>query len=372
MVSCLDVPTLAKQCLAMTPCYPRLPPNSSRRVEILAYPAVQLLDVAGPLQVFATANDIAAGPLPYDPVVVAKQPQGVTSSAGLTLTAEGLSDPAMPADTLLVAGGYGVNAATADSALVGWLRRKSEASRRTASVCSGAFLLAEAGLLDGRRVVTHWQRCAELARRHPTVRVEPDPIFIRDGTVWTSAGVTAGIDLALALVEDDLGRATALAVARQLVVFLKRPGGQSQYSTALALQTCDGMFEHLHAWVVDHLADDLSTATLARVAGMSERSFLRHYRERTGKTPARVVDTLRVEAARRLLTETRTPLKRIALLCGFGSDETMRRAFARRIQTSPQAYRDGFGSTRISEGRASNGRGSALETDTLSAECDIA
>ncbi len=333
----------------MTPSYPRFPPRPSRRVEILAYPAVQLLDVAGPLQVFATANDIAAGPPPYDPVVVAKEPRGVTSSAGLTLATEALSDPAAVTDTLLVAGGYGVNAATADRTLVDWLRRKSEASRRTASVCSGAFLLAEAGLLDGRRVVTHWQRCAELARRHPAVRVEPDPIFIRDDAIWTSAGVTAGIDLALALVEDDLGRATALAVARQLVVFLKRPGGQSQYSTALAMQACDGTFEHLHAWLADHLADDLSTAALARVAGTSERSFLRHYRKATGKTPARVVETFRVEAARRLLTETGTPLKRIALLCGFGSDETMRRAFARQIQTSPQSYRDGFGSARSGE-----------------------
>ena len=338
----------------MTPSYPRLPPRSALRIEILAYPSVQLLDVAGPLQVFATANDIAAGPPPYDPVVVAREPQGVTSSAGLTLKTAGLSDPAMTTDTLIVAGGYGVNAATADGGLVDWLREKSKAARRTASVCSGAFLLAEAGLLDGRRVVTHWQRCAELARRHPAVRVEPDPIFIRDGAVWTSAGVTAGIDLALALVEDDLGRAMALAVARQLVVFLKRPGGQSQYSTALALQERAGTFEHFHAWVADHLADDLTTACLAQVAGMSERSFLRRYREATGKTPARVVETLRVETARQLLTETRTPLKRIAMLCGFGSDETMRRAFARQIQTSPQCYRDGFGSAPTGKQRASN------------------
>ena len=356
----------------MTPSYPRFPPTPPRRIEILAYPAVQLLDVAGPLQVFATANDIAAGPPPYDLVVVAKEPRGVTSSAGLTLATEALSDPAIQTDTLLVAGGYGVNAATADRALVDWLRRKSEASRRTASVCSGAFLLAEAGLLDGRRVVTHWQHCTELARRHPAVRVEPDPIFIRDDAIWTSAGVTAGIDLALALVEDDLGRATALAVARQLVVFLKRPGGQSQYSAALAMQACDGAFEHLHAWLADHLAEDLSTATLARVAGTSERSFLRHYRKVTGKTPARVVETFRVEAARRLLTETGTPLKRIAMLCGFGSDETMRRAFARQIQTTPQSYRDGFGSTRISEQRASTGRGSALTDDPFTAERDNA
>ena len=257
----------------MPPSSPRLPPRPGLRIEILAYPAVQLLDVAGPLQVFATANDISSGSRPYDPVVVAREPHGVTSSAGLTLATAALSDPAATTDTLIVAGGYGVNAATAAGGLVDWLREKSKASRRTASVCSGAFLLAEAGLLDGRRVVTHWQRCAELARRHPAVRVEPDPIFIRDGAIWTSAGVTAGIDLALALVEDDLGRAMALAVARQLVVFLKRPGGQSQYSTTLALQERSGSFEHFHAWVADHLADELTTACLAQVAGMSERSF---------------------------------------------------------------------------------------------------
>ncbi len=341
----------------MTPSYPHFPPHLARRVEILAYPSVQLLDVAGPLQVFATANDLAPELRPYDPVVVAREPQGVTSSAGLSLATAALSDPAAALDTLIVAGGYGVNAATADRDLVDWLRLKSKVSRRTASVCSGAFLLAEAGLLDGRRVVTHWQRCAELARRHPALRVEPDPIFIRDGAIWTSAGVTAGIDLALALVEADLGRTMALAVARQLVVFLKRPGGQAQYSTALAMQACNGTFEHLHAWVADHLADDLTTAALAQVAGMSERSFLRHYRQATGKTPARVVETLRVEAARQLLIETRTPLKRIAMLCGFGSDETMRRAFARQIQTSPQTYRDGFGSAQISGPHASDVRG---------------
>ena len=338
----------------MTPSCPRFPPHHPRRVEILAFPSVQLLDVAGPLQVFATANDLAPDLHPYDPVVVAREPQGVRSSAGLALMTAALSDPATRTDTLIVAGGYGVNAASHDAGLVDWLREKSKASRRTASVCSGAFLLAEAGLLDGRRVVTHWQRCAELARRHPAVRVEPDPIFICDGTIWTSAGVTAGIDLALALVEEDLGRRTALAVARQLVVFLKRPGGQAQYSAALAMQACNGAFEHLHGWMADHLADDLTTTALARVAGMSERSFLRHYRQATGKTPARVVETLRVEAARQLLTETRTPLKRVATLCGFGSDETMRRAFARQIMTSPQSYRDGFGSAQIGEPRATD------------------
>jgi len=190
--------------------------------------------------------------------------------------------------------------------------------------------------------VTHWKDCARLAQRFPAVRVEPDPIFVCDGGVWTSAGVTAGIDLALALVEEDLGRSVALAVARYLVVFLKRPGGQAQFSAALALQAAEDKFGALHAWISEHLADDLSLSVLADQAGMSERSFSRHYAEATGQTPARAIERLRVEAARRLLSETRTPVKRIAQRCGFGSEETMRRSFLRLLVVTPQDYRDRF------------------------------
>ena len=212
-------------------------------------------------------------------------------------------------------------------------------SRRVASVCTGAFLLGAAGLLDGRRAVTHWSRCAELGRRFPRIEVDPDPIFICDTGIWTSAGVTAGIDLALALVEADLGRPAALAVARQLVVFLKRPGGQAQFSATLALQHGDARFEELHAWMAEHPAGDLSVAALAARAGMSERSFVRHYRQATGMTPARAVEQLRVEAARQLLGETRQPIKRVAGRCGFGSEETMRRSFLRLLDTTPQRHR---------------------------------
>jgi transcriptional regulator GlxA family with amidase domain len=208
-------------------------------------------------------------------------------------------------------------------------------------VCSGAFLLATAGLLDGRRAVTHWRRCAEFARRFPAVRLEPDPIFIRDGDIWTSAGVTAGIDLALALVEEDLGRELALAVARHLVVFLKRPGGQAQFSATLALQHGDARFERLHAWIADNLRRDLSVGSLADAAGMSERSFVRHYRQATGRTPARAVEQVRVEAARHLLERGR-PVKRVAAHCGYGSEETMRRSFLRLLGATPQAYRERF------------------------------
>jgi transcriptional regulator GlxA family with amidase domain len=314
-------------------------------VEVLTFPAVQLLDVTGPVQVFATANDLvsgAGGALPYRLRLVTEGDRGVTSSAGVTLAAGPLSPGNAALDTLLVAGGRGVEAAAANPMLVDWLRQRAARARRVASVCTGAFLLAAAGILDGRRAVTHWKSCARLARCFPAVRVEPDPIFVSDGPVWTSAGVTAGIDLALALVEEDLGRSTALAVARDMVVFLKRPGGQAQFSAALALQTADDTFGALHDWIGRHLNADLSLSVLAKHAGMSERSFSRHYAEATGQTPARAVERLRVEAARRLLSESRTPVKRIAQRCGFGSEETMRRSFWRQLAVSPQDYRSRF------------------------------
>jgi transcriptional regulator GlxA family with amidase domain len=199
-------------------------------------------------------------------------------------------------------------------------------------------------MLDGRRAATHWSVCAEFARQFPAVRVEPDPIFVRDGPVWTSAGVTAGIDLALALVEEDLGRDIALAVARYLVVFLKRPGGQAQFSAALSLQAAEDRFGALHAWIGAHLKRDLSLPVLAAEAGMSERSFSRHYLEATGLTPARAVERLRVEAARQLLSESGAAIKRIAQQCGFGSEETMRRSFFRLLAVTPQDYRARFSS----------------------------
>ncbi|WP_296524220.1 GlxA family transcriptional regulator [Rhodoplanes sp.] len=326
---------------------PRNTPSLPRRIEFLAFPRVQLLDLAGPLQVFATANDWLdehGRARAYDPVVVAEAPQ-VVSSAGLGLAAQPLPAADKPVDTLIVAGGFGVGAAC-EGALPDWILARAGSARRIASVCSGAFLLATAGLLDGRRAVTHWNRCAEFAESFPQVRLEPDPIFIQDGPIWTSAGITAGIDLALALVEADLGPEVALAAARQLVVFLKRPGGQSQFSTALALQhRGDGRFAELHAWISDHLTADLSVVALAAAAAMSERSFVRHYHAVTGETPARAVERIRVEAARRLL-ETGLAVKQAAHRCGFGSEETMRRAFLRNLGASPQEYRERFSHTR--------------------------
>ncbi|KHK61317.1 GlxA family transcriptional regulator [Pseudomonas frederiksbergensis] len=318
-------------------------PNTPKSVHVLAFANVQVLDVTGPLQVFASANDLARGqglPAPYAPTVVAAGGGAVMSSAGLALMAEPL--PNESSDTLLIAGGWGVYEAAEDPALVAWVKHQGMRSRRVASVCTGAFLLAASGWLDGRRVATHWTRCEQLARQHPKLQVEPNPIFIQDGPIWTSAGVTAGIDLALALVEEDLGRTMALEVARHLVVFLKRPGGQSQFSATLALQKRGGRFDRLHAWIAENLTRDLGLSSLAAEAGMSERSFVRHYRAETGQTPARAVELIRVETARRLLADSAVPVKRVALQCGFGSEETLRRSFLRAVGVTPQAYRERF------------------------------
>lgn len=343
----VDKQELARHAPASMPKSTRSLPNAPRVIEIVAFPSVQLLDVSGPLQVFSTANDIvreSGGAPPYAPRVVAQGCGDIVASAGLGITASRLPPIDAALDTLVIAGGEGVQAAAADPALVDWIRLRANSARRVASVCTGAFLLAATGLLDGRRAATHWSLCDELARKFPAIRVEPDPIFVRDGPVWTSAGVTAGIDLALAMVEKDLGRTVALAVARYLVVFLKRPGGQAQFSTALSLQAAEDKFGPLHDWISAHLADEISLAILARQAGMSQRSFSRHYTEQTGLTPGRAVERLRVEAARQLLLESRLPIKRISRRCGFGSEETMRRSFQRLLGATPQDYRVRFSS----------------------------
>jgi transcriptional regulator GlxA family with amidase domain len=320
-------------------------PPRPRIVDVLAFPNAQVLDVTGPLQVFASANDLArqqGQALPYAVQVIAAQAQPVMTSCGLALVAAPLPASDAPCDTLIIAGGWGVYEASCAVDLVAWVRERALHCRRMTSVCTGAFLLAASGVLDGRRVATHWTRCEQLARTYPALKVEANPIFIQDGPVWTSAGVTAGIDLALALVEADLGRGVALEVARHLVVFLKRPGGQAQFSNTLALQQDDSRFGELHSWIAEHLTHDLSVTTLAARAGMSERSFVRHYRSATGQTPARAIEALRLEAARRLLAESALPIKRVASQCGFGSEETLRRAFARGMDITPMEYRERF------------------------------
>lgn len=321
-----------------------------RRVVLLAFPGAQVLDVAGPLEVFATAGGVAsdAAPAAGDPAyctVLAAPARGpLRTSGGIVVSADrALRDVRGAVDTLLVAGGPGVAGAARDAALLRRLRGLAQRVRRLASVCTGAFLLAEAGLLDGRRVTTHWAACGELARRYPRLRVEPDPIFLRDGPVYTSAGVTAGMDLALALVEEDLGRPVALATARRLVLFLKRPGGQSQFSAWLRAQGAEsGPIEKLATWIVGNPDQDLSVAALARRAGMSPRHFARVFAAAVGSTPARFAERARVESARRLLEDSDRGVEGVAERCGFGSAETMRRAFLRSLGVAPADYRRRF------------------------------
>jgi transcriptional regulator GlxA family with amidase domain len=318
-----------------------------RRVVIVAFPRVQTLDVHGPAEVFTTATHLS-GRDGYAVEVVASRPGPLpTSSVGL-YPDRTIDRCRGPIDTLLVAGGWGVRAAGGDERLVAWLKSAAKRSRRVTSVCTGAFLLAEAGLLEGRRATTHWASCDELARRHPSVEVESDPIFVRDGNVITSAGVTAGMDLALAVVEEDLGREVALETARWLVLFLKRPGGQAQFSAQLAAQMADREpLRELQDWLPDNLCEDLSVPALARRACMSERNFARAFREETGMTPAAYVEVARVESARIALETGALPVEAIARQAGFGTVETMRRAFRRRVGVSPNGYRGRFRSEAV-------------------------
>jgi transcriptional regulator GlxA family with amidase domain len=319
-----------------------------RRVVILVYPGVTLLDATGPAQVFAEAGQVAQDDVvPYEIISASRHGGMITSDTGIALGTVALEEAASaPIDTLLVAGGLGVFEATGDRILVDWVKNQAGEARRTGSTCMGAFLTAAAGLLDGRRAVTHWRWCQELQDRHPDLRVESGPIFIRDGKIWSSAGVTAGIDLALAMVEEDHGHDMALEIARRLVVFLKRPGGQAQFSAALSAQTTDreGGFEALHAWIAENLACDLRVERLAAQAGMSPRTFARDYSSRTRTTPARAVESMRVEAAKRLLEDDRLLIKTIAARCGFKDYEGLRRAFLRQTGIAPIEYRRRFGS----------------------------
>ena len=323
-----------------------------RLIVVLVFEGVQLLDVAGPVQTFASANEIAkeAGRRPYRVVVGSQRGGALVTSSGLPLLSHSLARATRKAliDTLILPGGPGVHAALKEKPVVDWVRRQLLSTRRIASVCTGAFLLAETGILAGRRATTHWKSCDRLQRQYPDVHVDPDPIYVRDERIWTSAGVTAGIDLSLALVEEDLGRKIAMQVARHLVVFLNRPGGQSQFSAPLEAQAiaADGNapnhFAPLHGWIAENLTGDLRVEQLAEKAGMSPRTFARIYAAKMGITPARMVEKIRIEAVRRILEETNMPIKRIASTCGFGQEDRLRRAFARQVGTTPAEYRQRF------------------------------
>jgi transcriptional regulator GlxA family with amidase domain len=319
---------------------------SPRRMAIVAFPGVTLLDISGPAQVFAELQEIelpAAGyGLSY-----------LSASGGLVPTDVGMMVDTVPissvrphqVDTLIIPGGPGIWALRQDAALMKWIMQTVLKARRIASVCLGAFVLAWTGSLDGKRAVTHWRYCPRLQDSFPDIRVEPNAIFVQDGRVWSSAGVSAGIDLALAMIEEDFGHTIALDIARRLVVFLKRPGGQSQFSTVLAAQASDveGRFSALHAWIIENIASDLRVEMLAERAGMTPRTFARTYVSRTGMTPANGVEALRVETARLLLESRQVGgVVEVAKRAGFGDDERMRRAFLRHLGVTPSEYRRRF------------------------------
>jgi transcriptional regulator GlxA family with amidase domain len=315
-----------------------------RAVLITLFEGVQSLDVTGPLEVFAGANSWRRrhdGSPCYGIRTASLGGHPVRTSSGLRLAPDGDLREAAPPDLLIVPGGEGARRAGPE--LAGWLRAHGRDAERLVSVCTGAFLLAEAGLLDGRRVTTHWAYCATLAARFPGLSVDPDPIFVRDGNVVTSAGVTAGIDLALALVEEDLGRDAALEIARYLVVFLRRPGNQAQFSAQLVAQLANREpLRDVQRWIADHPAADLSVETLASRARLSPRQFARAFAAEVGMPPGRYVDRVRLELARHRMEDTADGVEQTARFCGYGTPEAMRRAFIRALGVSPDEYRRRF------------------------------
>jgi len=318
---------------------------ATRRVHILIFDHCQIVDATGAAGIFGSANEVAkkAGysNLPYDIKFIAPETNQVKTSAGVTLYADYILGERIPsADTIICPGGKGTHTFILDSKAITQISNKA---RRIVSVCTGAFVLAKAGILDGRRAVTHWAHCAQLAKDYPAISVEPDPIFVKDGDVYTSAGVTAGMDLALALIEEDIGRDIALEVARDMVMFFKRPGSQAQFSTHLSAQMAPaGNIRDLQLWLLDNLDEDIDVDVLAEKSSMSPRTFYRKFKKSTGLTPARFISQSRLDAARRLIEESPIQIKVIAAKCGFGDAERMRRAFQKDLGISPDDYRRRF------------------------------
>jgi transcriptional regulator GlxA family with amidase domain len=322
-----------------------------RPVVIVAFDGLQPLDAVGPHEVFAGATAVlAAGrrtagkeTAGYDISVVSLGGMPITTESGLQIVTAPLPSPRTKIDTLLIPGGDGSQTARYDDALVNWIRGAAKHSRRVATVCSGAFIGAEAGLLDGRTVTTHWATAHKLADEYPNLTVDPDPIYVRDGNVWTSAGVTAGIDLALAMVEADHGADVAQTVARWMVMFLHRPGGQTQFAAPVWVpRATRSVVRSAQDFIDNQPGEDHRLDLLAERASMSSRHFSRLFTEQVGETPARYVERVRVEAARAALESTTSSLDLIARRCGLGTAESLRRAFQRRVGVSPDAYRRRF------------------------------
>lgn len=319
--------------------------RQAKLVVFVVYPDIVLLDLVGPLQVFSHAQDSKTHRNGYECVVVSVK-------GGLTATNTVVPIPTEPAasmvgrkiHTLVIVGGDGAIPGMRDTQLIETIKALAKGAYRVCSVCSGALIFAATGLLDGKSAVTHWDDCKMLAEEFPQVQVELDPIFVKDGDVWTSAGITAGIDMSLAIVAEDLGRSAALQMARSMVVQMVRAGGQSQYSPALGRQVNDGVgrFEALHGWIAERLDKPLSVETLATQAGMSSRNFARAYSKAIGITPAKAVEAMRVERAQEILETSSKSLKQIASVCGFKDEDRMRRAFLRTINVSPAEYRQNF------------------------------
>lgn len=322
--------------------------RAPHRVVMLAYPDAQILDITGPLEVFSRAarwlrDEGRITELAYSVEIVAASAGPVRMSSGLEIVAGRSFRKAKRIDTLLVSGGIGYAEACNDAGLIKWLRWQQPRVRRMASICTGALILARAGLLRGRRATTHWSYCDALRDADAAVEVDPDAIYVQQGNLYTSAGVTAGMDLALALVEEDWGRETALAVAQALVMYLKRPGGQSQFSSLMAAQeSASDPFRELQIWIHAHLHEDLSVERLAAKRAMSPRNFARAFLREVGETPAKYIEHARLEAARRELAESRIGVDQVAARCGFGTAETMRRTFIRHLCISPHDYRHRF------------------------------
>jgi transcriptional regulator GlxA family with amidase domain len=309
---------------------------TARRIAVLIFPDFQILDATGPIAAFEIAGRYVDGA--YDIRVIAAEAGPVRSSAGVAMIAEPF-EAAGRLDTLVIAGGEGSRGPSLDQRVLGFVRATAANARRTTSVCSGAYILAGAGLLDGRRATTHWNRSRDFARRYPKVRLEPDRIYVRDGAIWTSAGITAGIDLALAMIAEDLGETVARQVAQQLVVYHRRPGGQSQFSALLELDRPGGRFGVLMGWARERLHEPLNVERLAEKAAMSPRNFARAFAADTGVTPARAIERLRVELARERIEAGPEPIDKVAEAAGFGDAERMRRAFLRAFGQPPQALR---------------------------------
>jgi transcriptional regulator GlxA family with amidase domain len=323
---------------------------ASQRVVLVGAPGTQILDLVGPFQIFTRAAELSAkkrpsrAPIYQVEIVSTARGRPILTNCGLDLMAHHCFRQVKGRiDTLLVAGGNAIECGEVSAEAVQWLRDVAPQTRRFGSVCTGALLLAEAGLLDGRKATTHWKYCDLLATRYPNIDVNPDPIFIRDENVYTSAGVTAGMDLSLALVEEDHGAQLALEVARDFVLYLRRPGGQSQFSAALSMQATDRHpFRELSAWALDNLTADLSVAALAARVSMSPRNFARVFSAEMRTSPASFVERLRVDVARRRLEESTHSLKRIAAECGFNTVATLRSAFQRQLGAPPGQYRQRF------------------------------